>query len=266
MKARKSRSRFAAYLIVCMVPWWTVGAQERGESPAFEETVAPEVTLTLTPDETALPEAPGTKDSAAPEAPTLPGEVRPTPAEIVPEWWSQFQGPLNQALDQQEGATTQPPRIIAAPAKSMFQNIVRGVIALCVVLALILISYYLLGRFGKKTPLFAGAHLGQILGRLYLSPRACLYFVKVKDKVLVVGVTPASISQVAELPAEKFDAAIERKTLPATPQGANSFLTELKSQVNAQAPDEVDDEIAALRGDLDRLQRYLQESTREISG
>jgi flagellar biogenesis protein FliO len=131
---------------------------------------------------------------------------------------------------------------------------------------LILISYYLLGRFGKKTPLFAGANLGQILGRLYLSPRACLYFVKVKDRVLIVGVTPANISQVAELPADKFDAVTEKKAQSAASPGANAFLKELKSQVSGQAPDEVDDEIAALRGDLDRLQRYLQESTREIGG
>lgn len=260
MKARKSRSRFAVFLVVCAAPWWTVKAQDDAEPSTFEQTAAPEVTLQLAPEEELPAEGP------AEEAPAPPDKGAGTPAEALPEWWTQFQGPLNQAIDQQAGGTDATPRISAAPARSMLQNLARGVIALCVVLALILISYYLLGRFGKKTPLLAGANLGQILGRVHLSPRACLYFVRVKDRVLVVGVTPANISHVAEMPAEKFDAAAEKKTQSPAPQGENAFLKELKSQVNASAPDDVDDEIAALRGDLDRLQRYLQESTREISG
>ena len=65
------------------------------------------------------------------------------------------------------------------------------------IIAAILLLYAAARRFGKNSPLLAGASLGKILGRVYLSPKASLHYVETGGRVLLVGVTPTAMSLVA---------------------------------------------------------------------
>ena len=197
-----------------------------------------------------------------------PGEPPPpTPAEPSPEWW----GELQQGLDKELSRTSTEASGGSAAESTASQNssdagrstgmsMLRGIAAMCIVVALILVCYYLLNRYGKKSPLFAGSCLGQILGRLRLSPKAELYFVRVKDRVLVVGVTPNEVSRVAEFDAAVFEEAPQKTQAPERPaddgavrlrkRAAESDVT--RADINA-----VSDELAALKADLDKARQYF---------
>ena len=251
-------------------------AQETKAGAEFEEVSAPQVNLQLAPESADAPPAePGTPQETAP----VPGTNAPTPAtpeaaDSLDKLWAEHQSSLDEALGQTPGASDAGAAQSSAAGRSTARSFLQGGVAFCVVIALILIAYYLLNRYGKKTPIFAGASLGQILGRLHLSSKAMLYFVRVKDKVLVVGVSTNEVTRIAEFDAALFESTVE----PVLPQAATkpakqSFIQELKEQTQPKAPavapqpapaePPVDDEIAALRNDLERLQQYLQESSRD---
>ena len=149
----------------------------------------------------------------------------------------------------------------------------RGFFALCVVLALILFVYYGARRWGKKVPLLAGASLGSVLGRIHLERGTTLHFVRTGGRVLVVGVNGNAVSLVSDFDAAAFDSfesGPEEENEAAPPFNPDSFLAQLQASSRAVGPGlEMeqtpvdDDEIAALRGDIQRLQRYLREESRE---
>jgi flagellar biogenesis protein FliO len=145
-------------------------------------------------------------------------------------------------------------------------------------------------KFGGRTPILAGARLGVVLGRIYLSPRASLYFVRTGGRVLVVGITQNTIALVSEFDADAFDsvpaaeapAQAERASTEAdrkTMESGKRFLSQLKASTRAmhqefapRLPDELKrDERAdapsvdleALRQDILRLQEHLKEELRE---
>ncbi len=175
-------------------------------------------------------------------------------------------------------------------------NLLRVFSVLCVVIALILIVTLLLKKFGTRTPLFAGSSLGAVLGKIHLSPRASLHFVRTGGRVLVVGVTQNDISLVSEFDAAAFEGeiALEEGTaasapepwrpreetghaaVPSAKEGERDdrFLAELKasagdllkdtSRPQSNEPQEAPDaDIDSLRKDILRLQKYLKENLRE---
>ncbi len=269
-------------MAVCAVAWAerkpasaTVDAPAVAESPeeGFTETTPPDI---------GLPPGEATDATPGPGQPLAPETMSPGPPSM-PEWWSKAKTQLDQEIDQASGSGE-----VAIPANSSqsstgqqeghvpttLESFGKGASAFCIVIALILLTYYVIGRYGRKTPLFAGANLGTLMGRLFLSPKACLYFIRVKDKVLIVGVTPTSISSVAEMDALAFDsdpaAAAVAQSAPnsvASPAG-DKFLSQLKTFMRTNPPGprtgREDDEIATLRGDIARLRRELQEGTREL--
>ena len=173
-------------------------------------------------------------------------------------------------------------------------QILQTAAALCGIIALILILYKLFDRFGRKHPLLAGAKLGSVLGRVYLAPGIALHFVRVRDRVLVVGVAGKTVSAVAEFDAATFDKGAEQEPEPQSePQPTGSegdrphFLEQLKAagarmrltqqakppqtEEIAPTPDETpanleedDDEIAALRDGIQRLQKQIRDTSREL--
>ncbi|MCP4639234.1 MAG: FliO/MopB family protein [bacterium] len=177
----------------------------------------------------------------------------------------------------------------------LLRTFARVGVALCLVVAGYLIVYYLLKRFGRRSPLLAGSHLGTLLGRVHLAPRVALHFVRIRDRVLVVGVTPTSISGVGEFDAALFEEADETETAadddgtetPPVRKKAEAFLAQLRESAAkmdaaktppaarhaepAGAPNRVavepeveDDEIAALRDGILRLQQQIQDTSREL--
>jgi flagellar biogenesis protein FliO len=138
--------------------------------------------------------------------------------------------------------------------------------ALCLVIGLILIVYYFAKKFGRHTPLLAGANLGTVLGRIHLTRGATLYYVETGGKILIVGVTGNSISSVGEFDAADLDP--EEETEGGGDLSPEDFLSQLQSTTKSmsqsiQATDD-DDDIATLRGDIERLQQYLQEESRGV--
>ena len=142
----------------------------------------------------------------------------------------------------------------------------RSVIGLLVVCGGIILTGRLLRKYGKQSPLLAGQRLGTVMGKVHLGPRMALHYVKTGERVLVIGTTPNSISLVAEFDSGAFDTAEE----PSTPHAAEtarpaSFLDQLHTQADKlrAQPAPVDDELASLRSDIQRLQLYLRENARD---
>lgn len=148
----------------------------------------------------------------------------------------------------------------------------RMVAALCIVLGVILLLTYILKRMGSRSPLFAGSNLAKAIGKVYLAPRVCLYFVETGGKVLVIGVMQNAIARVAE-----FDAAVFRTEIRETAEGEtgqaregafNRLLAELRTEFETAprrkpAEESEEAEVAALRKDIRRLQQYLEDTGRE---
>lgn len=145
----------------------------------------------------------------------------------------------------------------------------RVVAAVCVVVALILVLGYLMRRFGRNTPLLAGPDLAKTLGRVYLTKGATLHFVQTAGRVLVIGVTNQNVSLVAEFDATGFRGERGEGAEQAGAFNPDAFLAHLRESSRTMSEavqgeqDEADDDIAALRGDIQRLQQYLREETRE---
>lgn len=168
-------------------------------------------------------------------------------------------------------AQPQPRRTDAVQDPSMARDTLRTIASLCLVLALIVAVAYLLRRFGKRTPLLAGAELGQLAGKVYLSPRVCLHYVRTGGKMLIVGVTPNAMSPIAEFDEAAFPAVSAAQPPQSTvpePSRAESFLAELQASLHAQekpepaTPPSEEAELDALRRDVLRLQQYLEGRTR----
>lgn len=188
---------------------------------------------------------------------------------------AEFIGAINDEIDRRstvEGAGEAGP-FTSSVVPSAASKMLRGIFALCVVLALILFVYYGARRWGKKVPLLAGASLGSVLGRIHLERGTTLHFVRTGGRVLVVGVNGNAVSLVSDFDVaafERFGSGGKEEKAAAPPFNPDSFLAQLQASSRAvgpglemeQAPVD-DDEIAALRSDIQRLQRYLREESRE---
>lgn len=171
-----------------------------------------------------------------------------------------------------ESAGQGEPSTAAEIGSSVFDSrvIFQAIISLAVVLALMFLVIALLRRFGGRIPALAGNELGQVLGRLHLDRSTALHFVRVGPHVLVVGVTANSVGQVAVLPASDVvgtgAAAPENEAADTRDFDADSFLQHLRtaSASNTEGTDigVTDSEVTRLRGEIHRLQQFLQEETR----
>jgi flagellar biogenesis protein FliO len=242
-------------------------ANSTDASSEFEATEPPTVTLE---------EPESLERTGEPTTAEAPSDVSPASAvddAPVPDWWTENQPSLDRAIRERSDASTEEaaPTDPAAPQdnapRTLGRSILQGIIALCVVVALIVLSTYAVRRVGARTPLLAGASLGTVLGKVYLTPKIALHFVKVRNVVLVLGVTPTGVSSVAQLSAALFDDIAQPATKVANDNRQMDFLSHLTSatgQTPALMPEREVDEIAALKGDIARLQQYLQETSREL--
>ncbi len=221
------------------------------DEATFSETPVPEVELTDLP----------------------PGEPDPNADRL---------GEIGQEMARQnEGGGTATDVTRSSEGRSTLRLFGQATGALCVVLILILLAYYLLNRFGSRTPLLAGAKLGTIMGRVALSPKAYLYFVRTADRVLVVGWTPTSINRVAEYDASQFrdfiqaddDTVAEKTELRPTLRSdfretlSKQSLDERMIELDAASLDLSEDDLAidmsSLRGEIEQLRAYVRESSHD---
>lgn len=172
---------------------------------------------------------------------------------------------VNAELDGRDGAAESESAAAEEPPTRGAFYYLRVFSALCLVVGLILVSGYLARRAAGRTPLLAGDDLGRILGRLYLNRNATIFFVETGGKVLLIGSTGQSLTTLAQFDAAQFQPEEEA----GEPAGFNpeSFLAQLSASsqaMRAEAPRE-DDEMRTLRRDIERLQDYLREESRETS-
>lgn len=140
---------------------------------------------------------------------------------------------------------------------------------LCFVLGLFLAIAYAARRYGGKTPALAGGQLGQVMGKLYISPKHSLVYVRSGGRVLLLGMTPASVSLVTEFDAESFDEQLNAgQGSAATPVNGVDFISQMRTATarmdNATAVEDTD--LDSIRGDLQRLQQFLEESKHDGEG
>ncbi len=149
----------------------------------------------------------------------------------------------------------------------------KAAAALLFVLGLVVVSGYFAKKFSPHSKLLRGVSLADVLGRIYLSPRASLHFVRTGGRVLVIGVTPTQINLVAEFDAAAFE---ETENVTAEEQeGAEekrSRFAQLLTMIRSRAEDKKqaeeqaailpDDSLKALREEIVRLQHYVKEMSR----
>ncbi len=208
-------------------------------APGFEQTVPPKVDL-----------------GKLPEKPVAPAPTTPELEKI-----EQVRAEMDRSRRGPEAPAAQP-----APEFSLYRSAARVFSALLLVLATILLLTYVLKRHGKRSALLSGPTLATILGRVYLEPRVRLHFVRTGGKVIVVGVTQNSISSLAEFDAESF-ALVREGDHEKGPVDVAGFMEQLKTSMrNIQEPPtepSVEDaEVSALKRDIERLQKYIDEAPR----
>lgn len=183
--------------------------------------------------------------------------------EAVGAEYDRFQGGVTAA----DGADAAPQN--QAPSGVGFY--LQWFLALLLVIAAILTLSYLARRFGKRTPLLAGSHLGKVLGRVYLDRNVQLHYIETAGRVLVVGVSGSGVSLVADFEASAFKEAAPAPDSDSTALVAAqpSFLEALRVSNNRMdrpaRAGEFDEEIADLRKEVHRLQRYIREDVGELA-
>ncbi len=230
----------------------------------FEATTPPQVKLL--PDFAAHG---GDAEAPEPAEETQPSEAPEQPSEGVSAPDDPFINAIRDELDAiatgEEAAAEGRPDVEEG---SDMWDVARGFAELLNVVALILGVFAGLRKFGKGSPIFAGVHLGRVIGRVGLTPRASLYFVRTGGRILLIGVTPNTISAVAE-----FDEASYQEFLAAdqdgdseasesppsepsakTPRTPASFMAHLKEKSEKFAQAEQKPPIEASKDDVDEIE------------
>lgn len=242
------------------------------QEPEFAATAPAKVLLPIENFDPATPEAP----LAATEA-EAPQDTAPTGPVVDAEM-----AEIGAYMDEQatSDGTEAPANGEAEPqpelATSLLQD-VGGALGkilppLFGILAFLVLAIAAAKRWGKNTPLLAGQQLARVIGRVGLSPQASLHFVQTNGEVLVVGVTQQHVSLLRTFDAKDFEVAATTpvKTIGAsaasttgTDEPAATFLAQLKESRAAMGVDAaVDDDLDQLKGELQRLKQYFQDSTR----
>jgi len=275
-------------LFLCVCAFAASGQQQESDEAAvteeaeeyneYESIPAPNVKLDsdVFPEisEEPVPETPDAgEDTSVQEVETITeGETDPLISEV------------NRELDERQRAEQDTAGEIErrGESHSTSYSLLKAFGWLLVVIAMILLVYYVLQRRSSGGKLLTGNRLGTVVGRLYLNPRVCLHFVRTGGKVLVIGQSQNALSLIADFNesdfarvAEGSEGGKEAEESETAAPAEQSFFSELRAnltQLNRPPEDKLDElssssidenDIAALRGDIDRLQEYLRDSTRE---
>jgi len=232
-----------------------VGAAAAG-APLFEETAPPVWTPPLlAPSDTgsALDFDTASQEPATAEAPE---------AGIEPEYWKAQQAAWDEAPGPGgtagEGAS-------GGFDDSFLRDFLTAMGWLCALCACIILGGAMLRKYARRTPLLAGQRLGTVMGKVHLSPRHALHFVRTGSRILVLGVTQGTITLLTEFDAAAFEASLEEVEVKEEAVSPGGFLAQLRAsagglQQSAPTPDE---DLASLRSDIQRLHTFLQEGSRE---
>lgn len=202
-------------------------------------------------------------DTSAAEEPAADPAADETPPDEFAE--------TDPAIEKVQALYDAPAQAESKPAEatqdtSIFTSGLRAFGALAVIVAVIILGGAIARKYLPKTPVLAGLRLGQVLGRVHLTPKASLYYVKTGGRVLVVGVTPAGIHLLTEFEGEAFDASLQAAPdpEPADPrEGISPNFLEYLTAAQRPARPAADEDIANLRGEIQRLSEFLREASRD---
>ncbi len=146
---------------------------------------------------------------------------------------------------------------------SWIYYISRMIVSLIFVIGLILVLLGSLRYFSQRTSKGVKS-IGKIVGVLYLSPRARIYYVHSAGKVFVLGISGDQMRLLYAFPEDEFFASVaeEEITGSALPQKSfNKVLDEVETRIQAKSSVEkdetvenIDDELASLKANIQRLQ------------
>lgn len=150
----------------------------------------------------------------------------------------------------------------------------RTLVALIFVIGLILVLLGVLRYFSNKT--YRGIKsIGKIVGVLYLSPRTKIYYVQSAGKVFVLGVSGDRINLLFVFPEDEFFASIANEDITDSSYPQKTFSkvlddveTRIQSQSASKMPEvseNIDDELASLKANIQRLQQAIREETNNAS-
>lgn len=286
-----------ALVLAAAAPSQGTGAAPDATDPdaAFDSTAPPPLVLRVE-DVPTGPAGPAAK----PLAPMLTMPSAPAKASPAATAGATPGGPdspaaakLREALALNEAPEPTPTAGTALPQREPGLAAAAGqaLAALLAVLALVFLGAAAVRRYGRKSPLFAGAHLGTVLGRIHLDRNLCLHLVRIADRVLVVGGSPQGAVLLTEYDATAFDLsagrapagsaadpppavpptdgpapATTRASTPTRPSGRPHFIDYLRAGARAMVrepgkPPVEEAELETLRGDIERLQAYLREAS-----
>lgn len=263
-------------LIIALLLTTAAAAQEQAE-PAQPEVQPGGETATIASEDISpadsLDETETTNDAATPYGSVDGASSTTTPTPVIPP--SPEDERFLKEVGDLMGQETSPPAEESdgnenpGPAKSLIRAGIELIAALSFVIALILFVFYFIRRVGKKTSLLAGPELGAVLGRIHLARGSALHFVRAGGRILVVGVTNNAMSLIAEFDSDAFGNESEETADSGDGNAFNpdQFLDQLRSSSMAMKKDPAqpvkDDEIDSLRSDIQRLQEYLREESRD---
>lgn len=143
-------------------------------------------------------------DEGTPVVPTEAPAVEQMPGEPPESAPSEPDSQLFPLTDEPEDRPSEADRI---PVR---ETAMRMLIWLLVVIAMICVFVLVLKRVTGGGAVFPDQRLGRVIGRIYLSPKAVLYLVKVGDRVLVIGTTPTTMSLISEISHPEIVGEMER--------------------------------------------------------
>jgi len=297
---RLSSVLFGVLVVIIAQPAWTQDAPSLSPEPppSFIETPEPPPSVSAPLIDPTLLEA-----LSGPEPPAMPVPVPPEPVseeeasssssavitdKIIPEDENPKEGVL---LDTQGVSSEESPSDSLAaeePApKSIFQRATqdrppypplpdfwkmsfKALQGLVIVLLLIVLTAWVLRRFGGRKLIGRPGSPGEVVGRVFLDAKNLLYLVKIQDRVLVIGRSPAGLHLMTEITdADKVRALESTKARAA---GGGSLLAfpkvmehfSAKSQTAASPPSsEMEKSLSEIRKEIERLSRFSEEIDRD---
>ncbi|MGC9052406.1 MAG: flagellar biosynthetic protein FliO [Candidatus Hydrogenedens sp.] len=150
----------------------------------------------------------------------------------------------------------------------------RTLVALIFVIGLILVLLGVLRYFSNKTHRGMKS-IGKIVGVLYLSPRTRIYYVQGAGKVFVLGVSGDQMNLLFVFSEDEFFASIANEDSTESSYSQKTFKkvlddveTRIQSQSSSKMPEvseNIDDELASLKVNIQRLQQAIREETNNAS-
>jgi len=136
--------------------------------------------------------------------------------------------------------------------------------ALCIVLVGICVVVWVLRKFVSRAPVLLDRRIGQVVGRLYLSPKNVVFLVQIADRILVVGAAPNAMTCLAEITDPDVVAQIvERRATFAESLGQAG--RRIAAQAVRRAPESVEEHIEDIEHQLERLKALGENEAEDTS-